>query len=145
MPKTAAQMAAKWGAAMKAPTTRQNYVDGINSTAVNPMEMAASEAATQLYLNKVQQSVASGRRQAALRSASVADWKNNAVNVGANSLSTGATKAANKVQAHFQKWSPIYEQARQAAAAIPKDGTIGGAMAKVQASLQVLMAAAGKA
>lgn len=142
--KTAAQMAGNWTKAMQAPSSRQKYIDGINNTTVNPMQLAATDAATQLYLTNVQASVSSGKRQAKLNAANPQTWKNNAVNIGANALSTGASKAQSKVQAHFDKWAPIYAQMSQAAKAIPKDGTVGSAMARVQAAIQVAMQAAGR-
>lgn len=142
--KSAAQMASNWKSAMSSPQTQQKYKDGINNTTVNPMELAASDAATQLYLNNVNAAVASGKRQAKLRAASQAQWKQNAVNIGANALTTGANKAQSKVQSHFDRWAPIYAQASQAAKSIPKDGSIGSAMARVQAAISVMMQAAGK-
>jgi hypothetical protein len=143
--KTAADMAKNWTNGMQAPQTRQKYTDGINRTTVNPMQLAATPEATQLYLNNVQASVTSGKRQAKLNAANPQTWKANSVNIGANALSTGAQKALPKVQAHFDKWAPIYAQMSQAAKAIPKDGTLGSAMARVQAAIQVAMQAAGRA
>lgn len=134
--------AAKWLAALSGSAARQNYVDGINGTTVNPMQLAAD--ADQLFLDRVTDSVNSGRRHRALMAASPQKWKENATGKGASRLAEGAKTAAPAVVAHFQKWDPIYEQARQAAAAIPKDGTTATAMRKVQAAMDVLKAAAGR-
>lgn len=141
MAKSAAQMSDSWTKGMQAPQTRQNYIDGINNTTVNPMAAAATPEAMNLYLTKVQQSVSSGKRQRKLMAANPATWKTNATTVGANSLTTGATKAKTKVDAHFQKWQPIYQQAAAAAAAIPHDGSMGSALQRVQAAMQVMMQA----
>jgi hypothetical protein len=138
---TPAQMAANWVSGMQSPTAAAKYKAGIARVTVNPMQQAASPAAMQLYLNKVQQSVTSGKRAAALNAVPMSTWQNNSINIGANLLSSGATKATAKMTAHFQKWAPIYQQASDAAKSIPKDGTISSAMARVQASLQVLMGA----
>jgi hypothetical protein len=143
MAKAAADMIGNWQKAMQNPMTADKYRKGIGRTTVNPMQLAASPQAMQLYLARVQQSVQSGKRANKLNAVPVQRWKDNATNVGANNLSSGATKALDKVTAHFNKWAPIYQQASDAARAVPKDGTIGAAMARVQANLQVLMAAAG--
>lgn len=144
MAKTAAQMAQSWQTAMAAPSTASNYKAGIAGTTVNPMAMAATPAAQALYAQRTAEAVSSGKMANALNATSVQTWKDNSMNVGAQRFTSGAQKASNKVQAHFQKWAPIYAQASAAAAAIPKDGTMATALAKVQAALQVTMAAAGK-
>lgn len=143
MAKTPDQMAAAWKASMQNPQTAQRYKDGINGTSVNPMELAASPDAEQLYLQNIQLAVSSGKRRDKLRAVPLARWKNNAINVGAASLSSGAVKAMDKVSAHFQKWGPIYAQASAAAKALPKGG-MANAMARVQAAMQVMMSAAGR-
>lgn len=145
MAKTAAQMATNWQNAMTNPQTAAKYKAGIQATTVNPMQKAASPEAQQLYLMKTQQAVQSGKMANRLNATPMTTWQNNAANIGSTQLSVGAQKGQAKVVAHFQKWQPIYQQASQAAAAIPKDGTVGTAMAKVQAAMQVMMAAAGRA
>jgi hypothetical protein len=142
--KNAQQMADNWSQAMMSPTTANKYKQGIQSTTVNPMALAASPQAEQLYLTRVQQAVTSGKRSQKLMSVNPQTWKDNAVNIGSTQLTVGANKAKPKVAAHFQKWAPVYQQAHDAAMAIPKDGSIGSAMARVQAAIQVMMSAAGK-
>lgn len=134
--------AKKWLDAMSGSQARTNYTEGINATTVNPMQLSAD--AEQLYLDRVTDSVNSGRRRQKLMAVPMQTWKDNAVGKGAARLADGAKTAANKVVAHFQKWDPIYEQARAAAAAIPKDGTTATAMRKVEAAIAVLKAAAGR-
>lgn len=143
MPKTPQQMATNWRSAMQNPQTSQKYKDGINNFQGNPMALAATPDAEARYLNGVQQSVASGKRTQKLQSVPVDRWKTNSVNVGSMQLSTGATKAMDKVSAHFQKWGPVYQQASAAAHALPKGGK-ANAMARVSAVLDVLYQAAGK-
>jgi hypothetical protein len=118
--KTAADMAAAYQRGMA--NASQNYIAGINAVTVNPMQLAATDQAMQAYQNGVMRSVSSGRRAAALNAANPATWKTNAVTVGASRLVSGAQKAKPKVDAHFQKWQPIYAQASAAASALPKGG-----------------------
>lgn len=143
MAKSAAQMAGNWSSAMQNPATATKYKQGITNTTVNPMAKAATPEAEALYLQRIQQAVASGRRSQKLQSTPVDRWKNNAVNVGAQSLSMGAQKAQDKVAQHFNKWQPIYQQMSDAAKALPKGG-LANAMARVQAAVTIAMQAAGR-
>lgn len=140
--KTAQQAVANWTAAMGSAQTRQNYVAGIQGYNGNPMQLAASDEAMQAYLAGVQRSIDTGKRVQSLNSASVADWKNNAVNFGANNLATGAKKAMTKYQRNIAPYAAVWPQMRAAARALPKGG-IAAAQARAGAALQVLMQAAG--
>lgn len=144
MAKTAAQMAQNWTNAMANPSTSNNYKAGIQGTTVNPMAAAASPEAQALYAQNTAAAVSSGRMAAALNAVSMSTWQNNAINVGAARLSTGAQKASSKMQSFFNKWAPIYAQASAAAKALPKGG-MANAMARVQAAISVMMNAAGTA
>lgn len=144
MAKNMSNAAAKWVAAMQSPMTQQSYKDGVNSVTQSPTVAASTPDAEARYVSGVQQSVSSGKRAAALQAVSLQQWQQAALNKGAPRLSSGASNAQAKMQAHFAKWGPIYQQASAAAHALPKGG-LGNAMARVQASIQVLMAAAGKA
>lgn len=137
-------MSGAWTSAMQRPDTGQKYAKGIQSTNVNPMEMAARPEALALYAQRTADSVVSGRRAAKLMAVPVQRWKDNAANTGAQRLTSGATKAKAKVDAHFQKWAPIYQQASDAARALPKGG-MANAMSRVQAALNVMMSAANRA
>lgn len=119
------------------------YKDGIQSVTESPMAAAATPAASARYMEGIQRSEASGKRVAKLQATPLQTWKDNAVNVGANRLATGAQKAAGKVQAHHQKWAPVYQAASDAAAAVTGPKGLATAMAKQQAALTVLMQAAG--
>lgn len=133
--------AQKWQNAMGSMQTQQNYVDGVNNTTVNPMQLAAD--AEQAYLQGVQDAVNSGRRTAKLLAVPVATWKANATGKGAQRLASGAQAALPKVQAHFQKWGPVYSQISQHVATMPKGG-LAAAMARVQYTITALKQAAGK-
>jgi X-X-X-Leu-X-X-Gly heptad repeat protein len=143
MAKTATQMATNWQQAMTNPQTSTKYKQGIQNTTVNPMQKAASPESEALYLSRVQQSVASGKRAQKLNAVPVDRWKNNAINVGATQLSSGAQKAQDKVTQHFNKWAPVYSQMSDAARALPKGG-MANAMARVQAAITIAMQAAGR-
>ncbi len=143
MAKAASQMAQNWIQAMQNPATANKYKQGITNTTVNPMAKAATPESEALYLSRVQQAVASGRRSQRLQATPVDRWKNNAINVGATQLSSGAQKAQDKVQQHFNKWAPIYGQMSDAANALPKGG-MANALARVQAAISVAMQAAGR-
>jgi hypothetical protein len=140
--RSAQQMAAKWKAAMASGVASQNYKDGINAYNGNPMAEAATPEAMAKYQNRVNESITSGKRQRKLLAANPATWKQNAVTVGAAALASGATKAASKVEAHFQRFGPAYQQASDAAKAIPHDGSTESALARVRAAIQVMKDAA---
>lgn len=143
MAKSAQQMADNWTAAMKNPQTAAKYKQGIQGCTVNPMQAAASPQAQALYAQNTAAAVSSGRMANKLNSVPMQLWQQNAANVGSQNLTSGASKGAPKVGSFFQRWAPIFAQASQAAHAIPKDGSINSAIARVTASLQVLMAAKG--
>jgi len=141
--KSAAQMSANWTKGMQNPTTVQKYKDGINGFQGNPMALAAAPDAEARYLANVQASVSSGKRQQKLNSVPAQRWKDNAVNVGANALATGAVKAKPKVDDHFQRWAPVYNQMSDVVKSMPKGG-MANAMARVQAAIGIAMQAAGR-
>lgn len=142
--KSAQQAVANWLKAMASPQTQQAYKDGINNTTVNPMAQAATPQAMDAYLNGVQQSVTSGRRAAALNAADPNMWKQNAVNVGASRLASGAQKSQGKYNNKISKYAAVWPQMRAAAQALPKGG-LANAQARANAALAVIMQAAGTA
>jgi hypothetical protein len=142
--KTAQQAMANWIAAMGSPNTAQKYKDGINATTVNPMALAASPEAMDAYLAGVQRSIASGKRANSLNQADPAQWKANAINVGASRLASGAQKAQQKYLKKIAPFAAVWPQMRAAARALPKGG-LANAQARAAAALQVLMTAAGTA
>lgn len=139
----AAAASSSWVSGMSGAGPR--YIAGVNKVTESPMAKAATPQAMQKYLDNVQRSVQSGKRAAALNNSPLATWKANAVGEGANRLAGGARKGKSKVDAHFQKWAPIYSQASQAAEAVPYSPGVEGALAKSRANLQVIMGAAGTA
>lgn len=142
--KTAQQATANWLKQMGSPNTAQAYKDGISATTVNPMAQAATPQAMDAYLAGVQQSVNSGRRQAALNAADPNAWKQNAMTVGASRLASGAQKSQQKYANKIAKYAAVWPQMRAAAQALPKGG-LANAQARANAALAVLMQAAGTA
>lgn len=141
-PKTADQITANWIAGMQGGAAQQKYKSGVSAFQGNPMALAASQPALDKYVRNVQASVTSGKRAASLNAADPAMWKNNAINIGANNLGSGAVKKKAKHLARMQKWAGVYAQASQAAAAVPDDG--GNNLGKVAAAIQAMRSAAGK-
>lgn len=123
---------------------RQAYLDGVNAITESPGAAAATPEATNLYLQSVQESVSSGRRQAALTDPGfMSRYKEGATKKGADRLASGAMAAATKQQSVLQKWQPVYQQVRDAVAGMPKGGS-ANAKARAAAAIDILMAAAGK-
>lgn len=139
-----AEMAAKrYQDSMQSGTTKQRYIDGVNSTTENPMALAATPEAMQKYQDRIMESIRTGKRVRRLQETPAQAWKDGATKKGADRLASGALGAVNKVRAHFQKWGPIYQQASDAAKAVTGTGR-GAALQKVQAAMDVLMNAAGR-
>jgi hypothetical protein len=140
--KPADQITANWVAGMQSPNAQNKYKQGIANYQGNPMAQAASPAALDKYVRHVQESVASGKRAASLNAADPALWKTNAMTVGAPGLGAGALKKKAKHAKRMQGWQPIYQQASNAAAAVPDDGNIN--QGKWAAAAQAMKAAKGK-
>lgn len=140
---SAQQILKRYQDAMASGQTKQRYIDGVNATTVNPMELAASAASQQLFLDRVTDSVTSGRRANALLSVPVSRWKQNAAGKGSARLQSGAQGASDKMMQTLQYWAPIYQQASDAANALPK-GDLDAGMARCRAAAAVMKQAAGK-
>lgn len=138
---SAEQIVQKWQRNATSGNARQAYVDGTQSITVSPMEQAA--AADQLFLDRVTQSVTSGRRAAKLRATPLQVYKDGC-RAKADRFSSGITAAQQKYAAAMTKWAGVYQQASQAAAAIRNDGSTASQLAKVEAAINVMKAAAGR-
>jgi hypothetical protein len=141
--KTAAQMAASYQQAMANPQTAANFTAGVQAVTQSPAAAAATPQAEQLYIQGVQQSVTSGKRAAALQAVTLQQWQQATTQKGAARLASGAQAAQSKVQAFFTKQAPVYAAMKAAVSNMPKGGLVN-AVARVQAALQVEMAAAGR-
>lgn len=118
--------------------TFKQAIMGLNE---NPMQLAAQQA--QKALNNYQESINSGRWAKRLQDVPFEQWKQVTSTVGAQRLASGVQKGLPKMQKHLQEWAPTYEQAKQAARAIPNDSK-AGALARVAAVYDILRQRAGK-
>jgi hypothetical protein len=141
--KTAAQANANWKARMADATTKQKFVQGVQGVTVSPNSLAAQPQAIQKYLNAVTDAANSGRLAAGNNRVDVNAWKT-ATASGADRLASGAAAKANKQLAAAQRMQGAWQSARDAAAAIPHDGTLASASAKVMAAMTAMRSAVGK-
>lgn len=141
--KNAQQANANWKAGMQAPQTAAKYQQGVNNVSQSPNAAAASPQAMAKYAQNTQAAIASGRMAAANNAVGLDKWKA-AANKGAARLSTGAANNAEKHLAHAQKFQSVWQAQRDAAQAIPHDGSVSSAVARVQAAMQIAKQAAGK-
>lgn len=97
---TAAQAAEAWSAGFAGASTK--YAAGINAVTVAPGQLAAAQK--NLYLQNVQ--AAANTWASKVAAVDLNTWKNAATTVGAQRLSSGATKGAPKMQAFMQNFLP---------------------------------------
>lgn len=141
--KSAAQANSNWKAAMSSPQTIQKYQQGVQSVTVSPNQTAASPAAVAKYQSKTAEAVSSGRLAAANSAVPLQRWQSAASN-GAARLASGAANGSANQMAAATKMQGAWQAARDAAAAIPDDGTLATAAAKVMASMAAMRQGAGK-
>jgi hypothetical protein len=142
--KTPEQMAQNWVTAMGSPSTSASYKSGIQNTAVNPMQLAASQEAQDKYAAATAEAVRSGRMREKLNAVPKEYWQSQSMGVGASNLANGGKKGQAKQLAWFRRAVSIYPQMRAAARAITGTGHAAAA-AKSSAALRVLMEATGRA
>jgi hypothetical protein len=138
-----ARMAQNWQSGMGSAQATANYKAGVQSVTTSPGALAATPDAIQRYLDGVNQSVASGRRQAALNAVSLQYWQNQAINKGAPRLATGAAAALPKFQSFSQKIAPLLTQISAHVAGMPKGG-FANAVSRSSYAIQQMLAFAGK-
>jgi hypothetical protein len=133
--KTAQQATQAWQAGIAGGSAK--YSAGIQSTNVNPMELAAAQ--TDKALANYTQAVTSGRMAAALRATPVSFWKSQATNSAAK-WSAGAQKGLTKFTAAAQRMQSAWQGAHDAAKAAGPDP-----VARFTAAMNVMVAAGKKA
>jgi hypothetical protein len=121
---------------------RQKYIDNINGFQGNPMQLAADQE--QLYLQRIQEAVSSGKRRAALLAVNPQTWKQMAATKGAARLGPGMQAAQDKMRAALTKWAPIYDQVHNEVSQMPKGG-LAESQARASRAIEILMRAAGRA
>lgn len=141
--KTAAQANQNWLSAMQSPQTSAKYTQGIQGVTVSPNQTAASPEAVAKYANRTAEAVSSGRLAAANNAVPLQKWQSGA-QAGAARLSSGAATGKQNQMAAATRMQPVWQQARDAAAAIPDDGSLASASAKVMAAMQAMRQGAGK-
>lgn len=119
----------------------ESYKQGVMGVTESPMALAAAQA--DKAQRNYSEAISSGRWAKGLQNVSLEQWKQAAATGGAARLASGVTKGAPKMAKFLQEWAPTFEQAKQAARAIPNDGK-AGAMARVAAVYDILRQRAGK-
>lgn len=102
---TAEQAAARWLARMG--QARENYIQGTNNPARNPMTEAIANG--QRYIDGVTQAYNDGKWARGLRRVDLEEWKRLCREFGAARLASGAQKAQGKVQRFFQEFMPFLQ------------------------------------
>lgn len=141
--KSAQQANANWKAAMQSPQASQKYQQGVQAVQTSPNQTAASPAAVQKYMNRTAEAVSSGKLAAANNAVPLQRWQQAAI-AGAARLASGAANGSQNQLNAAQRMQGAWQAARDAAAAIPDDGTTASALAKVAAAMNVMKGAAGK-
>ena len=138
--RTPADAAALWSANLA--NAQAKIKQSVTALTDSPMEKAA--ASQDLMRRRLVASIDDGTWAANLRAVPLQSWKNAMLGKGLANMQSGLKDGATKVQAFQQMAAPYFQQARQAAAAIPKDGSDQTALAKVAAALQVMRQLKGK-
>lgn len=115
----------------------QAYKDGISRYNGNPMAAAATPEAMQRYAQGVADSIASGRRAAALQSADAGAWKQNAMTFGPAALATGAKKAEGKQRRKMNGAPALWQAQRDAVQSMPQGSDVGSATARVARAMEM--------
>lgn len=125
---------------MTSGAAKAKYLEGVESVTESPMEKAAAQ--DDFFLQRVEESVRSGKRAAKLRATPLSRWKDNAKKK-VDRLASGASAAVDKVRAHFTRWTPIYEDVARTVAAMPK-GSRQASKDRAAKAIDMLMDAAGR-
>jgi hypothetical protein len=112
--KDLASVVRKWTA--NASGAQQAYIDGIESTTVDPTALAIANE--QGYLAGVQSAVTTGLWRRKLSAVGRAGWQAASI-AKASNFSTGIAAGASKYERSMTTWLPIIQQAGVAAKAMP--------------------------
>ena len=134
------EMVKRYEEGMKSAQAKRRYSDSMKNLRENPMLLAAEMEDE--YLRKVTEASTSGYRKRRLMEADFEGMKVTASTVGAERLSSGATKAVPKYRRRLATNYAGYESARQEARAAKKAGA--APMDRVKAAINALKRAAGK-
>lgn len=140
---TAEELVRRWYEGIRSPQAKAKYIQGVNAVTESPMAAAATTAKLDYYRRRCEESVTSGYRARRLLAVPLSRYKENAVNIGAPRIQSGADKGVPKMQAFAARFLPVYAQIKQRVRQMPSGG-IDEALAKVRVSIEMLQAAAGK-
>lgn len=135
MARSAATVAAQWAKGMRSSGDKAR--EGVRSVTVAPGQKAAARA--DLYAQKTQEAVASGRFQAGCLSVSLSQWQNYYTEKGISRMTAPTQMSIDKVTAFQQFWLPITEQAKQEISGMPK-GTPEDSKARMLRNFEILSA-----
>lgn len=137
---TPSEIAAQWKKSLGASTDK--IKKKVQAVTESPMEKAAAQQ--DLMRTQMLEAIDSGRWAANLRATPLQSWKNSVIGKGLQNLQAGLADGENKVVQFQTMAAPVFDQARQAAAAIQKDGTTATALRKVEASITAMKTLKGR-
>lgn len=114
----------------------------VSAITESPMEKAAAQK--DLMRQRILEAIDSGEWENALRGVSLSQWKQAVTGKGMLNLQAGLADGESKVAQFQQMAAPVFDQAKQAAAAIPKDGTTATALRKVEAAILAMKTLKGR-
>ncbi len=110
------QLAQKWSRNLAASTA--SIQAGVNAVTVSPTERAARQS--EAYLMGVQNAVASGKFQSALRRVTLQEWQSSMLNKGIGRIASGANAAIGKVEGFLAEFLPHVEAGQRMLETMPR-------------------------
>lgn len=135
-----AEIAAQWKKSLSAST--EKIKKKVQAITESPMEKAAAQQ--ELMRARILEAIDSGDWAAKLRATPLQSWKNSVIGKGLQNLQAGLADGESKVVAFQTMAAPVFDQAKQAAAAITKDGTTQTALRKVEAAINAMKTLKGR-
>lgn len=129
--KSAADVARKW--ARNTGGAGENYKAGIQAVTESPMEAAIRQK--NAYVSGVQRAADDGKWEAGLRRTDFGTWKKNAMEVGAQRLTSGVTKATPKMEQFMAEFIPHVQAGKDKLRALPR-GSLNENIARAVAMIE---------
>lgn len=130
-------IAAKWVAGMQG--AGQAYLQGCQNPRRDPIAAATTAEAGQRYLQGTARAEQSGYRARQLQAVGTQGWLAGVRGKGVNNLGVGAALKQQKFLQFVQGWEGVWDAQRAAADAIQGPKSLGTAVQKVQAALEIAM------
>lgn len=140
MPLSPQEIAAQWKKSLGAATDK--IKKKVMALTENPLEQAASQQ--DLMRAKILEAIDNGTWANNLRAVPFQTWKAAMTGKGLQNLQSGLTDGEAKVVQFQTLAAPVFEQAKQAAKAIAKDGTVQTALRKVEAAINAMKTLKGR-